>query len=443
MSLIFSVFGRYAMQAIVYTNNFLELLFCTALFCWYFKRKKLFVLRIALSIAVSLGIMLTLAVLRTEFNNIWTRFFSSVISSAIPLGIVFVCFDENISEKLLCWCGAISAFQVTAALVGIIYAAAGVDDRYSISLFGTVNESLDWFMYYLMHIALYVGCSFLFSRKKLRGTTDYMRNIVLLSVFVVTFTVIMSSISREFENDDLIVRLINKILSATLFTVVLVLRTGIFTMSKQKQDIKIMEGILREEKKQFERVKDNIEIINMKCHDLKHHLADLEGKISSAELEQLKNAIDIYDTSLKTGNDILDVVLYEKSLVCERENIKLDCLADGKSLGFMSAPHIYSLFGNAIDNAIEAVRLIPDPALRTVGITVRHKLGLLEITVINRFIGERDVSNGAPTTSKDDKARHGYGIKSIKYIAQQYGGHADISAENGIFTMRILLPPQN
>lgn len=66
---------------------------------------------------------------------------------------------------------------------------------------------------------------------------------------------------------------------------------------------------------------------------------------------------------------------------------------------------------------------------------------MIEITVVNRFVGERDLAGDAVATSKADSARHGYGVKSMKYIAAQYDGKLTLSAENGIFTVRALIPP--
>ena len=429
------------MQVIVQTNMFFEIFLCTALFCWYFKRRKYFWLWLVLGFIGGVSIMLVLAIIRTHSNNIVVQFICALIMGSVTLGILFACFKEDISEILLAWCGGIAAYQATAAIVGIVYAACGIDDHVTMSFFQDLNETRDWIIYYLLHISLYVVFSFTFSRKKLRGSANSMTSTVILSVFTVVFMIIISTLSREYDSSNLNTRAITKTLLATLFLLVLVLRTGIFTQSKYKQDLKIMEELMREEKKQFESMRTNIDVINMKCHDLKHRLSDLEGKLTEAELEELKAAIEIYDTTLKTGNDILDVVLYEKSLVCEREHIKLTCMADGAALSFMTSSHLYSMIANALDNAVEAVSELDDESLRAISLVVGRKSGLVEISVINRYFGERKVADGKVETTKSDKARHGYGIKSIKYIASLYDGKVNISVDDGVFELQILIPP--
>lgn len=437
--LINKIFGEYTFQVIVRCNMFLEVLFCTALFCWYFKRRKYFALRLAGGVLGAFAVTILLALALTHYNNIYMQFFSMIVMSGTILGLLFLCFKENVSEILLCWCGGISAYQATAAIVGIIYALTGIDDHTTIGFTG--NYELDWFIFYLLHISLYVVFSLVFSRKKLRGDSDSIKNAVIISSFTVVFMIFVSSLSRKFESDDLKARAIVKILLATLFLLVLILRTGIFAQSKYKQDMKIMDELLREEKKQFETVKTNIDIINMKCHDLKHRLNDLDGKLTEKELSELRAAIEIYDTQAKTGCDILDVVLYEKQHVFEREHISMSCIADGAAVAFVKASHLYSILSNTIGNAVEAVSEIPDETLRQISLNVGSRAGLVEITASNRYVGTREIEGGDIQTSKDDKARHGYGIKSIRYIAEQYGGKVNVTADDGIFTLQILIPP--
>ena len=69
-----------------------------------------------------------------------------------------------------------------------------------------------------------------------------------------------------------------------------------------------------------------------------------------------------YDALFSTGNQAIDAILNEKSLYCSQRGIALNCLVDGSAVGHMEYVDIYSLVGNIMDNAIEAVeKLIPIP----------------------------------------------------------------------------------
>lgn len=69
---------------------------------------------------------------------------------------------------------------------------------------------------------------------------------------------------------------------------ILIIRKGIFYSSNQEQEMALMSNLLDKEREQFEKSRENIDIINSKCHDLNHQLSKLEGKITDEELLSLK-----------------------------------------------------------------------------------------------------------------------------------------------------------
>ena len=200
--------------------------------------------------------------------------------------------------------------------------------------------------------------------------------------------------------------------------------------------------MLATERRQYELSRENIEAINIKCHDIRHQIRQLEGRAADPKvLEDIAQQVDVYDSLIRTGNDALDVILSEKGLVCERERIDLRCIADGSALSFMAPTDIYALFGNALDNAIEASRKIERPDERSVALTVREAAGMASIHVENRFVGEvRTGADGLPQTSKDDALNHGFGTRSMRLIAQRYGGTMVTRAADGVFHLNVSLP---
>ena len=115
---------------------------------------------------------------------------------------------------------------------------------------------------------------------------------------------------------------------------------------------------------QYRQSRESIDVINRKYHDLKHQIAVLRVEEDparrSAFLDQMEEEIQHYEAQNKTGNSVLDTVLTGKSLYCAKHQIKLTCVADGARLSFMDVMDICTLFGNALDNAIECELSIPD-----------------------------------------------------------------------------------
>ena len=142
---------------------------------------------------------------------------------------------------------------------------------------------------------------------------------------------------------------------------------------------------------------------------------------------------------MQTNNEVIDIILAEKSLLCQKDNIKLTCLADCSKLNFILDADLYCLFGNILDNAIEAVYKLKNNEKRQINIVIKNVYSLISITVENYYEGDIVLDkNGLPITTKDNKDFHGFGMKSIKMIVDKYHGDMNITKRNDIFSLNIL-----
>jgi sensor histidine kinase regulating citrate/malate metabolism len=98
------------------------------------------------------------------------------------------------------------------------------------------------------------------------------------------------------------------------------------------------------------------------------------------------------------------------------------------------------MLGNALDNAIESVEKADNKKDRFITAAVRQERAFALIQIRNHMEGEIQMRDGLPLTSKKDTENHGYGTQSIRAIAEKYHGSMTIAAEEGIFTITILLP---
>ena len=194
----------------------------------------------------------------------------------------------------------------------------------------------------------------------------------------------------------------------------------------------------QEERKQYELSKKTIDTINIKYHDLKHKLRDM--RLPEEEVESIQEAVRIYGSRIRTGNEALDVLLTENSLRCSEAGIRLTYMGNGADLGFMQTMDVYSLFGNAITNAVEAVEKLEDAEKKIIDIVSECRGELVSIHISNYFSGTLQIEDGLPKTSKTgEEGFHGYGMKSMKLIAEKYGGSLRASAEGDLFTLDIYL----
>ena len=224
----------------------------------------------------------------------------------------------------------------------------------------------------------------------------------------------------------------------------LYLQHELFKKSYMQQDLAMLNQLWAQQKVQYALARRNIALINRKCHELKHQIRAMHamfGEEKADYLDELEQSVRIYDAIAKTGNEVLDTVLTEKSLLCEAEHIQCHCVADGHLLDFMDPVDLYNIFANTLDNAIEHVRGIADPERRIIDVLVYAENKLLAIRISNPVSDmPRYGSDGLPVSTKPDDGVHGLGLRSVRHSVQKYGGFLTARVEDGCFHLRILLP---
>lgn len=215
----------------------------------------------------------------------------------------------------------------------------------------------------------------------------------------------------------------------------------LFMSSKEstlENENKVLEIMMKNDEKRYELAKVAQEEINIKYHDLKHMIHDVN--VSEDEMIEFDENAKIFKSIYFTGNKALDVVLQEKSLYCSKNGIQFLSIADGKIIDFMKTTHIYSLFSNLIDNAIESELKIEDVKKRLIRLNVSKQRNSVVITIENACLEAPTFKNGLPLTTKEDKTNHGFGTKSIKNIVERYKGYINFNWENEVFFVKIVLP---
>lgn len=410
-----------------------ELVLSCVIFTLYFCRRSWFAARAVLCVGALFALSFLWSFLDSKFSLVIGSFDVLRVGRYITLyaasvAAIFFCFDTPFH---------IGVFASIAAY-GIQHGAYKLGELLCFFIDREMDAVTRPFVYVPVVVALYVAAFFLFRPLFRKLEKEYIgkRQTYLLTIPLILFTMLFQY-PPEMSSDYYIVYTCFDILCCffILYIVANMIRTG-----RIEQEYRVREHLHYLEKQQYDLSREKFEMLGIKFHDVKHQLLALKNRLSGEELYELERAVTLYDMTVRSGNEVLDVIFTEKSLVCEQKNIRFERIADGEILNFLSASDAYSLLGNMIDNAIEAVSKVAEPAGRVISMMLRESKGMAFLQVENRYTGEVVFEDGLPVTTKSNTLYHGYGMKSIRSIVEKYGGTLNIRAEDGVFRVTVLLP---
>lgn len=219
-------------------------------------------------------------------------------------------------------------------------------------------------------------------------------------------------------------------------------RVSEYLSEKELESIRLM---LKSQYEQYRSYQESMELIRIQRHDLKHHIAILRAETDAKKreewLDMLEEELNNSEIAAPTGNRVLDIMLTIKQRVIKKNHIHFTWVADGALLDFMHVTDICTILGNALDNAIESVVILEDPQKRLIHLSISSKKDFVFIQLRNYCENEPGWDGmGSIRTTKADKRNHGYGIKSIRYTVEKYGGSIQVSWEDDWFELGLLIP---
>ncbi len=163
-------------------------------------------------------------------------------------------------------------------------------------------------------------------------------------------------------------------------------------------------------------------------HDMKNHILALKNYDQEQNwgglheyLNELSEDMLEYNFHVWTGNHMLDMILNQKER--DAQNQKTDMQIDTEV--FSTLPftdrEIISLFGNLLDNALEACEQIKGKE-RWIWIKIKKKNRLIYIEIANAIAKKPDQNETGFISTKKENGLHGYGMKNIRDIVEKYEG---------------------
>lgn len=411
----------------------LEMFFAISIFTFYLERKKFFAIRVVGCYCLFLACDVIFYNLLFR-QGVWKELlFYTLVDLVIYLSLI-VCFKATGWSRLFVLVGADATQHIAFRIYSVLLSLLGLGYEGIVS--GILNICV---------IIVVYNTVFGVFRKQLNDIKEYAyngrANIILGgAVFATAFLIYRFEVQYDFMRTDPRVNLLFSAYSVLANIFLLALLYGVFRSRKMTGEMEMLENVIDRQKSQYQLMKDNVDMVNIKCHDMKQQISMYENRIDREALQEIKSIIHVYDTTFRTGNEVLDVFLQEKLLRCEGEQIKMDCIVDGKCVDFIRPSDLYTLVGNAIDNAMEAVRKIPNPEKRLISLSIREAMNMALIHVDNEYTGDIEMNNGLPRSTKGDDLNHGFGVRSMCLIAEKYKGTLSVALEDNRFNINILIP---
>lgn len=167
-------------------------------------------------------------------------------------------------------------------------------------------------------------------------------------------------------------------------------------------------------------------------HDLKNHFLLTE---ESEVKEKILRKLSLYQTYYETGNDFLNVILSEKLNKALEEQVQVECDVDFNKGSFISPLDISTIFGNLLDNAIEACQKVRNEE-KYIFISCRTRGNMISIVIKNSMNGY----NSDLKTTKKDRGFHGYGLGNVRKALENYNGELFIKSEEKEFLLSVIIP---
>ena len=413
------------------------------------------VLEITLGAFLELIILNKLVGYSAKKNKIPFIIFSVVSLAAVVVGMLFIKDRETaqtlpdtvsmIAYILLPYLLLKPKKKATFFLFGLIYASTADFIVFTISSFAKINsltyENLIYASLYailLTFVAIYIKAG------KREIPNDFFEAIPTIIYVVIIIADWSSYYGVMLSYDETYFKDVYKTLtlvSAVLITVCLsfVIYRYFAVIQSQKE----AEHQLELQLKHYESMTDATRDIRSFRHDIKNNLFSLNIMLSQDKLEEAKKYIEnlsgrIDETkrfSYFTGNYLADAILADKAATAAESGTKIEFSGSIPEKGIEKSD-LCTVLTNALDNAIEACREIPEAVI--VIDSKETPMGY-RINISNPVKAEPQIKNGKVKTSKSDKKNHGFGLENISRTVEKYNGFVKVTCENKTFNLDIAM----
>ncbi len=282
--------------------------------------------------------------------------------------------------------------------------------------------------------------AWLFLKKYLRDTTYTLTNRMWLIVDTLMLASVVSIFTIIYFMPDRII-IVYPICAASIFSsfgciYLASYMCGAMQTAWHAQELEMRQNYYEEKMEDETRIRQIY-------HDMKNHLLVLENVMADTKpdsvhpfIRHLRQQMESYENYYRTGNPYLDVIIRDKAKTAREKQIDFTAILHFADGSFLDPLDISTIFGNALDNAIEASEKLA-VSRRVVSVKARRIHDMLVIAVENNALPDADASG---KTTKEDTLFHGFGLSNIRAAVDKYDGQCTVKCKDGVFVLKIMIP---
>jgi len=182
-------------------------------------------------------------------------------------------------------------------------------------------------------------------------------------------------------------------------------------------------------------------------HDLSEYMDTLKNLLLKKDydgamlhIDDITNEIDINKHIVNTGNSGLDAIISSKKNMAESKKIMFKMNLQIPEALPLKSMDMCSIFGNLLENAIEACDKLDDDAKKEIFFRLEYRGGKLYCQIDNT--APTDVKSDYSTT-KNNEEEHGFGLYNVIKTLKKYDSEPFIQCVNNIFTVKFSFIPKN
>lgn len=412
---------------------FIEVLIAELLFFHSLQRKNKFWLRFTVSVLISIFIV-------SQLSFAWTTTFSRFIMLFVILAISFLCMLVSYNESTSCIVSAciagIATQHIANKTIGLFLLIPSANQIISQSDF--LSALVEIVISFIIYLLIYV-----FYASKFRPDKGSIQS-TLLSFTLVLTCIGINRLVTDHEEANVYYKAASCLYAIVCCIFSLTIQFYFSKWQQEKAEAMVIKQLLSASEKQYEQWKTMVQINNIHTHDLKHMLNKIEklsGKdaIEIPDLTPIRKSLENFSPLVKTGNEVIDVLLRNMDTLCKDQNIRFNCVSYTDELGKFDSMSLYFLFANAIDNARAGANTVSDPEKRLIDVSLKQFGDSVIIHIWNYFDGNLVMKDGLPVSQRSEEG-HGFGLKSIKMLVDKFEGAMKAQPEGDVFHLNIILP---